>query len=86
MKQKIKTIWGVLTGNLITGYLTIGVLPDGKRDLIVSSYKPKEGDKVNYEKSIILPQGTVVFIPKLTEGKIETPDEWLRRNKGKGGV
>lgn len=85
MKRKIKTIWGILTGNMMTGYLSVGITPQGRYDIICSSYKAKEERKVDYTKSVILPPNTIVFIPRLTEGRIETPDEWLARTKGKGG-
>src|SRR4030042_4723759 len=82
MKRKFKVIWGILTGNLITGYLSVGILPSGRFDIILSTYKAKEGGKADYTKSVILPPNTIVFVPKLTEGRIETPDEWLLRTKG----
>lgn len=80
--RKIKTIWGILTGNLMTGYLSIGFLPDGRADLLVSTYKAKEGRKTDYDKCVILPTNSIVYIPTFTEGRIENPEEWLARTKG----
>jgi len=83
MRRKFKTIWGILTGNLLTGYISVGLLPDGRADIILSSYKVKGKRKVDYSRSVILPTNTIIYIPKLTEGRIETPDEWIKRERKK---
>lgn len=82
MWKRVKALWGVLTGNMVVGYLSIGSLPNGNINIIFSSYKPRYGEKVDYSKSIILPEGSIVYMPTLTEGRIETPEEWKKRTEG----
>jgi hypothetical protein len=82
MWKKIKVIWGILTGNMTVGYLSTGRLPDGRVDIMFTSYRPKPGRKVDYDKTIIIPECTIAYIPRLTEGRTETPEEYLRRTRG----
>ena len=77
--KNLKIIWGILTGNMVTGYISIGTTPEGRSDIMVSSYKAMDGMKADYSKTVIIPTNTIVFIPRLTEGKVETPDEYNSR-------
>lgn len=82
MLKKIKAIWAILTGNSLVGFLSVGVTADkSKNFLLFTASRAEAGKEPNWDETIIVPENTIAYIPKLTEGRIENPKEYIERMK-----